>query len=260
MKSTLALPAAPRHASAGGRMAAWLASADIVARWRALQRRFDQRNQRERLLMIAATAALVLMLVDALWLGPALRAFKAARAQQTSSQAAVQGLQADLGQLANQGSQQARARQTELAQWRQRVRDGDTALRSHEDSLVGPDRMIELLEHLLARQGEVRVRAMRSLGRSDLLAPNGNTNAAVAVPGAAGTAAAAPGAPSLYRHGVELVLEGGFADLLAYLRAMEALPQRVLWGSVSLKVEQHPRSVLTLRVYTISRDRHWLEI
>jgi MSHA biogenesis protein MshJ len=41
---------------------------------------------------------------------------------------------------------------------------------------------------------------------------------------------------------------------------MEALPQRVLWGSVSLKVEQHPKSVLTLRVYTISRERHWLEI
>ena len=99
---------------------------------------------------------------------------------------------------------------------------------------------------------------MRSLGRSDLLALN--TSTAAAVPSAAATAAPAPGAPSLYRHGVELVLEGGFADLHAYLRAMEALPQRVLWGSVSLKVEQHPRSVLTLRVYTISRDRHWLEI
>ena len=47
---------------------------------------------------------------------------------------------------------------------------------------------------------------------------------------------------------------------VSYLQAMEALPQRVLWGSVSLKVEQHPKSVLTLRVYTISRERHWLEI
>ena len=56
------------------------------------------------------------------------------------------------------------------------------------------------------------------------------------------------------------MLEGGYGDLLSYLQAMEALPQRVLWGSVSLKVEQHPRSVLTLRVYTISRERHWLEL
>ena len=59
---------------------------------------------------------------------------------------------------------------------------------------------------------------------------------------------------------MELVLEGGYADLLGYLKAMEALPQRVLWGAINLKVEQHPRSVLTLRVYTLSRDRAWLEI
>jgi len=267
MKSSLAL-AAPPHLSAGGRLAAWRTHAAVGARWRALQRRFDQRNQRERLLMIAAAAALLLMAADALWLGPALRDFKAARTQLAGHQTALLALRTDLGQLTDQSRQLQRAQQAELAQWRQRVRDGDTALRGHQDTLVGPDRMIELLEHLLARQGDVRVRAMRSLGRNDLLAPNANananvsananvnTNAAVAMP----NAAAAPGAPSLYRHGVELVLEGGFADLHAYLRAMEALPQRVLWGSVSLKVEQHPRSVLTLRVYTISRDRHWLEI
>ena len=257
------MKALPTLAGAGhGRLAHWLTPAAIGARWRALQRAFNQRNQRERLLMIAATTALVLMMADALWLGPALRDFKAARTQLAGHQAALLALRADVGQLADQGSQQARAQQAELTQWRQRVRDGDTALRSHEDTLVGPDRMIALLEHLLARQGEVRVRAMRSLGRSDLLAPGAGAalpNAAAAAT-AATSVAAAPAAPGLYRHGVELVLEGGFADLHAYLRAVEALPQRVLWGSVSLKVEQHPRSVLTLRVYTISRDRHWLEI
>ena len=84
--------------------------------------------------------------------------------------------------------------------------------------------------------------------------------AALADPTRPPSAAANDSRPSLYRHGVELVLEGGYADLLSYLRAGEALPQRVLWGSVSLKVEQHPKSVLTLRVYTISRERHWLEI
>jgi hypothetical protein len=47
---------------------------------------------------------------------------------------------------------------------------GDAALRNHEDSLVGPDRMRDLLAQLLARHGEVRLRALRSLGRSDVLA------------------------------------------------------------------------------------------
>jgi MSHA biogenesis protein MshJ len=245
------------------RWAALWTQAAPAARWRTLQRRFDQRQQRERLLMIAAAAALALMAADSVWLGPALKAYKAAHGRQVVAQVALQTAQSDLARLSDQDSQAARARLAELASWRQRLRDGDMALRRHEDTLVGADRMVELLEHLLARHGEVRVRAMRSLGRSDLLAPVPGTAAA---PGQASTAEAKPGAPaiaaapSLYRHGVELVLEGGFADLLSYLQAMEALPQRVLWGSVSLKVEQHPKSVLTLRVYTISRERHWLEI
>ena len=233
-----------------------------AAPWRALLRRFDQYQQRERLLMIAALVALCLMAADALWLSPALAAFKAARAQQAHADQALARLQADARQLQDQGSALARDQQAELGSWRQRVREGETTLRSQQDLLVGPDRMIELLEHLLARHGELRVRALRSLGRNDLLA-SASPAGAPANAGAAAHATPAgndPATPTLYRHGVELVLEGGYADLLSYLKAMEALPQRVLWGSVSLKVEQHPKSVLTLRVYTLSRDRHWLEI
>jgi MSHA biogenesis protein MshJ len=262
-RSTPAAPPSPsgRKPSAS----AWLAP---LARWRTLQRRFDQRRQRERLLLIAAAAALALVLADSLWLGAALKNFRAARSQQQLAQTTLQGLQAEVARLRSQDSRQAQARQSELSGWRQRVREGEAALRQHEDTLVGPDRMIGLLEHLLARHGQVRVRALRSLGRSDLLAPVGNTTAVAAASpptNPAGVARSAGAADNetptgLYRHGVELVLEGSFADLLSYLQAMEALPQRVLWGSMSLKVEQHPKSVLTLRVYTISRERHWLEI
>lgn len=238
-------------------LTAWLNRAAPATRWRALLRRFDQCSQRERQLLIAAGCALALMAADALWLGPALAAFKTARGQQLAAASALSSLQADAHQLQDRGTALAREQQAELATWRQRVRDGDATLNSQQDLLVGPDRMIGLLEHLLARHGELRVRALRSLGRADLLAAA--SAAAPTAPASAATAAEAA-TPTLYRHGVELVLEGGFADLMSYLRAMEALPQRVLWGSVSLKVEQHPKSVLTLRVYTLSRERHWLEI
>ena len=264
--------ATPKPAAGAGLrlqpLSGWLAAAAARASWRTLQRRFDQRPQRERLLLIAAAVALALMSADSLWLSPTLSSFKTTRGQQTQARSALAALQTELQALQNLGSSQARQQQSELATWRQRVREGDAALRQYEDTLVGPDRMLALLEQLLARQGQgqVRVRALRSLGRSDLLnpapgsgAPDRTTTTAVrqaaeAPPPSDGTP------PSLYRHGVELVLEGGFSDLLAYLRAVEALPQRVLWGSVSLKVEQHPKSVLTLRVYTISRERHWLEL
>lgn len=236
-----------------------LQPAALAARARALTRQFDQRKPRERLLLCVALVAVTYMLADALWLGSAMTAFRTARQANAGAQLALATQQQQLEEARQQSALQAQRQQAELLDWRQRVRHGDTALRVHEESLVGADRMVGLLEQLLARHGEVRVRAMRSLGRQDLLAPA--TAAAQPAPATnPPNTVNASNAPSLYRHGVELVLEGGFADLLSYLRAMESLPQRVLWGSVSLKVEQHPRSVLTLRVYTISRDPNWLEI
>ena len=48
--------------------------------------------------------------------------------------------------------------------------------------------------------------------------------------------------------------------MLGYVQNIETMPQRVLWGGLQLKVEQYPLVVLTLRLYTLSPDRSWLEI
>ncbi len=235
--------------------------ARLAARLVALQQRFDQRRPRERALLLTAAIALSLGLADALWLGPALTAYRAARLEQRSASDARVQLLSDLQQRRLHATQLDRNRQSDVNSWRQRVRDGDARLREHEHALIGPDQMLELLERMLAQQGQLRVRAMQSLPRTDLLAAAAPAGAAASGPAtpaaaAAGTAATA----SLYRHGVELTLEGSFGDLLNYLKSIEALPQRVLWGSLGLKVSQYPNSLLTLRLYTLSRDRHWLEI
>ena len=104
--------------------------------------------------------------------------------------------------------------------------------------LVPPSQMLPLLETLLGRHHGLKVRSLQSLGRTVL----------------------GDGTPTIYRHGVELTVEGRYADLLAYLRALEQSPQRLLWGTLQLRVEQHPNMLLTLRLHTLSTDAHWVEI
>jgi MSHA biogenesis protein MshJ len=119
--------------------------------------------------------------------------------------------------------------------------------------------MLPLLDHMLAQSGGLHLRNMQSLARTEL----SNAAAVAVAPGAAASAPAAASAeagPVLYRHGVELTVEGSYADLLAYLNALEAMPQRVLWGGVQMKVAQYPKALLTLRLYTLSMDRGWLEL
>jgi MSHA biogenesis protein MshJ len=115
--------------------------------------------------------------------------------------------------------------------------------------------MAEVLEELIGRNRGVSLVALRNLPAVPLLAAGAG---AAAGKGAAGKADAARG--HVYRHGVELVIEGRYAELLAYMQSLEQLPQKLQFGDLQFRVEQHPRCVLTLRVYTLSLDKRWLEI
>lgn len=221
--------------------------------WETYGARFDARSTRERQLMLAAALAVVLLIADALWLAPAYRSWSAARQTLATAQQKDGAARAEMARAHDEGAAKERALRADVAALRERLRAGDAALRDDQASMVGPDRMVALLDQLLARHGSVRVREMKSLPRSDLL------NVAVA-PAAGASAATATDRPSLYRHGVELTLEGSFADLLSYTAALEAMPQRVLWGGMQFQVDQHPRALLTLRLYTLSMDANWLEI
>jgi MSHA biogenesis protein MshJ len=228
---------------------------------RKLTRRFDVRPQRERVAMLVAMAALAFWLADKLWVTPAFVQSRAASARLATAQAELTTLRAQSTQLQTLGLEQERQLKAELAQWRQRVDQEAAALRDYESTLVRADRMVELLEQMLPRHGRIKVRELRSLPRTDLMAASAAAGA-VPQPAASASAPKAPpgSAPALYRHGVELTLEGGWTDLFEYLQALETMPRRVLWGGMALKVEQHPKVVLTLRLYTLSLDGGWLEI
>jgi MSHA biogenesis protein MshJ len=78
---------------------------------------------------------------------------------------------------------------------------------------------------------------------------------------AAGTGTAAPAqAPLLYRHGVQLVVEGGYQDMVDYLQALEHMPTRLFWGGASLDAQKYPKARLTLTLYTLSLDQKWIAL
>lgn len=78
---------------------------------------------------------------------------------------------------------------------------------------------------------------------------------------AAGAGTAAPAqAPLLYRHGVQLVVEGGYQDMVDYLQALEHMPTRLFWGGASLDAQKYPKARLTLTLYTLSLDQKWIAL
>ncbi|OYU72851.1 MAG: hypothetical protein CFE45_38950, partial [Burkholderiales bacterium PBB5] len=127
-----------------------LRPAGLIGQGRVLSNWFNQRQPRERLLLCAAMVAVAYLLADALWLGPAFGSFRKARQAQATAETTLTTLRQQASTLHLQNAQLAQRQQADLQNWRQRVRDGDSTLRAHEASLVGADRMVGLLEQLLA--------------------------------------------------------------------------------------------------------------
>jgi MSHA biogenesis protein MshJ len=211
----------------------------LISRW---TRRFDARVTRERILIIAAVLAATAWLGDKAFITPAYQRWKAQHELATMTEAAVRQVRQDqVDQIAQARATEQQLRQ-DVARWRQRAQQEDGDLRALGADLVPADQMVDVLHGVLQQTGGLRVRRMQTLPRTE--------------PGAAGAQSSA-GTP-LYRHGVELEVEGSYASLLAYCQALESLPRHVLWGGMQLKADQHPHLVLTLRLYTLSADRQWM--
>ncbi|MDR7049271.1 MSHA biogenesis protein MshJ [Duganella sp. 3397] len=64
----------------------------------------------------------------------------------------------------------------------------------------------------------------------------------------------------LYRHGVEIVLQGSYLDMINTMQALEALPVQLFWGGARLDAQQYPEARLTLTLYTLSLDEQWMKL
>ena len=132
-----------------------------------------------------------------------------------------------------------------------------------ERSMVPPTAMPALLESFLGRASVLKLVSLRTLAPTPLIErkpPADAKDKLLQTVGAQTEAAAldVAGAPNLFKHGVELTLEGNYSELLAYVQALENAPQRLLWGKMNLTTLEYPRSQLVLTVYTLSLETSWL--
>ena len=145
-----------------------------------------------------------------------------------------------------------------LAAVQQETRVTSEDLLNRKQGMVQPQRIVPLLQQMLAGHPGLKVTGMKTLPASGLR--DGQFDqAAPAVPGAAPQPSSQASA-ILYRHGVELVVQGSYADLLNYMAALEQVSPRLIWGSARLSVIKHPETSLTLTVYTLSLDETWVQL
>lgn len=213
--------------------------------------RLDALTLRERALVFAAAAAVIVFVAFYLGLKPMFARQDALRAQIVQQQNHIEGLDAELRAKveAAQVDPDAPAR-ARIAAVRADTEALAGELRAMQHGLVPPGRMAPLVDAILRANGRLQLVSMRTLAAEPVTG---------AQPAGTGETAPAPAA-LLYRHGVEVTVRGNYLDMVAYMAALEAMPTRLFWGRAQLEAETWPSSRLTLNLYTLSLDPKWMTL
>lgn len=211
--------------------------------WRELEQRFSRLKRRERGVLLAGGLAVILILGFSLFdssfarqrvLGKEINKAMAATVSAKSQSEII------IRQLAQDPDTRARARIGELSA---ETRELDAQMQGLNRGLVPPQRMAEILREMLTRDARVKLVGLKTLPVSYLI--EGKQPDAGA---------------DVYKHGIEITLQGRYLDMLKYLDRLEALPWQMYWSQAQMDARNYPAVRITVTVFTLSLDEDWLVV
>jgi MSHA biogenesis protein MshJ len=232
--------------------------------WQQTVLKIDALTLRERVIIFAMVAILLIVLINAMLIDPQFAKQKRLSSQVQADQEKIGLIQTEIRQaLAAQSDPDSSGRER-LKSLRYEAGQMQTALLDMQKGLVSPDKMTVLLEDIMRRDGKLRMLSLKTLPVSTLAASisaDGNTadKTAAAIPKNKAESASATGSV-VYTHGVEIVVQGGYLEMLDYITRLENMPWQLFWGKAKLNVEEYPKASLTLTLFTLSLDKKWLNL
>jgi len=231
--------------------------------WERLRDKIDDLSLRERALIFAATAFMLVSLVNALLLDPPLEQQKILSGQIVQQQEKMKEIQAQIEALlqAKRSDESSPIRQR-LKQLQQEIAQGETYIKERQDHLVPAEKMPDLLEQVLRRDDRLQLVKLQTLPVTLLIEKDANVgkDAGKKEGDQANASPTAADGKQIFKHGVQITVRGNYLDKLNYLDALEHMPSQMFWGMAQMKVIQYPVAELTLTVYTLSLDKTWLLI
>jgi MSHA biogenesis protein MshJ len=234
----------------------------VKTAWLKTAARIDALSLRERVAVFGTLITVICFVAVTLFLEPALARKKVLDAGMAQQRAEMQAIQAQIATMdARRGGTDA-ANLARRDSVKVQIAEIDLSLKDMNQNLVPAQNMKVLLQEMLTHQPRVQLLALRTLPATPLVekstkpAEKSDASGALAPP----AAKSAAGDGNVFKHGVEITLQGSYADLYEYLTRVEKLHWRMFWSRASLNAEDYPRLKLTVTIYTLSLDKAWLVV
>ncbi len=221
--------------------------------WEKYARKFDALQPRERIMVFVAGVVVIAGLIFVLAIDAPMSRHKIVSANLDRHRSELAQLQAQIAELSRQLKQDpdANARK-QIEELHRQLSTYDTDLRGVQQGLVPPNRMVKVLEEMLTRDAHVRLVKLRTLPVASLVEP--------AEKPAAENAPAKPTKSLVYKHGIELTVEGSYIELLEYQARLEKLPWRMFFARTNVNSVDYPKVYMTVTLYTLSLEEAWLVV
>lgn len=208
-------------------------------------------------MVTCALFALVFFILNTLLLKPILTRQQSISAELTTENAQIESLSQELNLISATPAIDPDAQNRQrISALQSQLKSLETDLNGLKTTLVSPEEMPLLLRNLLKKNNALKLISLKTLPATHLIENESKDKEAKDTV----VKVADANNPPVFKHGVEITIEGRYLDLLEYISDLEKMPWHVLWSKVNLNAENYPNTQLTLTVYTLSLDENWLSI
>lgn len=237
--------------------------------WLQLTNKIDALTLRERGIMLAVISLAIIFLFNGLLIEPQYVKQKILSDKIKQAQAQIEASRVEIAQRLSSINVDPDAElKKRIASAEQQLQQIDGGLQELQKNLVRPEKMTALLENILKRNHKLQLLSLKNLPVINVIdemedAASLGSKIVAAANAVTGTS---PNVPeqnihgAIYKHEVEIVLQGSYLDMLSYMRELESLPEQVYWNKGKLTVIEYPKASLTLSLFTLSLDKKWLNL
>ena len=237
--------------------------------WTQLTNKIDALTLRERGIILLVISAAIVFLFNSLLIDPQYAKQKILSDKIKQEQAQIAATRIEIAQrAANMNADPDTEIRRRIASAEQQLVQIDSTLQALQKNLVRPEKMTALLESILKHNNKLQLLSLKNLPVTNIIDElEGATSLTSKMVAALNPAAGAVASVSdqnlhgaIYKHEVEIVLQGTYLDMLSYMHELESLPEQVYWNRGKLTVIEYPKASLTLHLFTLSLEKKWLNL
>ena len=227
--------------------------------WLRIAGRIDSSSLRERAIIFAAAALLVIAFAETAALQPEFASQRRLAGDLAQRQAELKELQQQIAKLVqDRDADPDKALRARVEDLRTSIEQAERRVATEQARFTEPAQMKRVVEELLAKNKRIRLVDLKTLQVQSVAEAREQDARPASATARSGPAATAE--RQIFRHGIEITVTGSYLDLLAYISELERLPTQLYWSSIEMVVSQYPVVTAKLKIYTLSLDKAWMNV